>query len=147
MREFLSGRPKKAVTCCILVCLNIGLAAVKVDAAEPPTSVDAVTNIVQLYSLASQNPGFSHSIHLAGTVFWADPNEGRLILHDDSGAAELELEVRGEFVQAGDEVTIEGNGTIARRGAGFRIGPKGPTVDNDGVHSLVEKSGSIFLTA
>ena len=42
---------------------------------------------------------------------------------------------------------VEGNGIIARRGAGFRIGAKGSVVDNNGIHAMTEKSGAIYLKA
>jgi len=39
------------------------------------------------------------------------------------------------------------HGAVMRRGATIRLGPKGPVVDNDGVHGMIEKRGTVYLTA
>ncbi len=57
------------------------------------------------------------------------------------------MDLGGQSVEPGQRVRLEGNGTITPAGAGFRIGAKGPVVDNDGVHDMVEKSGAVFLKA
>src|SRR5262245_58936654 len=75
MREFLSGWSMRAMTCCILFWM--GFASAQETPATP-----AVTNISQLYSLASQNPEAGYSIHLEGTVCWINSTEGRLVLRD-----------------------------------------------------------------
>ena len=97
--------------------------------------------------LATQTANTNYVIRLDGHVWWADPAQGRLVLKDDSGAEELQVELSGGFVAPGQRVRLEGNGTITRTGSGFRIGPKGPVVDNDGVHGMVEKTGSVYLEA
>jgi hypothetical protein len=107
----------------------------------------AVTNVFQVRRLASQNPEISHSFRLEGTVLWANPTQGRLVLQDESGADELELDLQAQAVTPGERVRIEGNGTITKRGAGFKLGARGQVVDNDGVHSMVEKSGAVYLKA
>ena len=106
-----------------------------------------VTNVHQIRLLAAQIPETSYSFHLEADVWWANPTEGRLVLRDDSGVEELELDWRGDAVAAGQRVLLTGNGTIIPAGAGFQLGAKGPVVDNDGVHDLVEKSGAVFLKA
>jgi signal transduction histidine kinase len=111
-----------------------------------PISVE-VTNVSQIRSLAAQTPTASFSICLEGDVWWANPKQGKFVLKDGSGAEELEIDLSGEPVQAGQKVRLEGNGTIMPAGAGFRIGAKGPVVDNDGVHAMIEKSGAVFLKA
>jgi signal transduction histidine kinase len=105
-----------------------------------------VTNVHQIRLLAAP-PTNSYFIRLDGDVWWANARQGRLVLKDDSGAEELELDWGGTPVEAGQRVHLEGNATIAPIGAGFKLGVRGPVVENDGVHSMVEKSGSVFLTA
>jgi len=92
-------------------------------------------------------PVTSHFIKLDADVWWANPRQGRLVLKDDSGAEEVEMDLHGVSVMAGQRVHIEGHGTIAPAGAAFKIGARGPVVDNDGVHGMVEKSGAVFLKA
>ncbi|HEX3719048.1 MAG TPA: ATP-binding protein [Verrucomicrobiae bacterium] len=106
-----------------------------------------VTNIRQIRLLASQTPTTSYSFHLTGDVWWANPASGNIVLKDDSGAAQLELDLNGVRIEAGEKISLEGDGTITRTGAKFKIGNKGPVVDNDGVHGTVEKSGAAFLKA
>jgi len=106
-----------------------------------------VTNILQVVRLGSENSNASHAIHLEGAVWWANPAEGRFVLKDESGAAELEMDLAGQPVQPGQLVRVEGNGAIARRGAGFRLGARGSVVDNNGIHGMTEKSGAVYLKA
>lgn len=106
-----------------------------------------VSNIAQVRQVATQNPQTGFSIHLQGDLWWADSASGRLVLKDSSGAAELDLDLAGQQVQPGQRVRITGDATITRRGAAFQLGVKGPVVDNNGVHGVVEKSGAIYLNA
>ena len=69
------------------------------------------------------------------------------LLRDATGAEELEIDLGGAPARPGQRVRLAGMGTIARRGAAFRLGSKGPVVDNDGIHKTVEMSGSIYLIA
>jgi len=106
-----------------------------------------VTNVHQIRLLAAQIPKSNYNIRLEGDVWWASPAHGRLVLKDDSGAEELEMDLHGQSVEPGQRVRLNGNGTITPTGAGFRIGVIGPVVDNDGIHGMVEKSGAVFLKA
>jgi signal transduction histidine kinase len=106
-----------------------------------------VTNVSQIRLLATQTPETSYSIHLEGDVWWANPSRDRFVLKDDSGAEELEMDLQGISLKQAHKIRITGDSTITPTGAGFRLGAKGPVVDNDGVHSMVEKSGAVFLRA
>ena len=106
-----------------------------------------MTNVSQIRLLAAQTPTASYTIQLEGDVWWANPLQGKFVLKDDSGAEELEMDFHGESVEPGQRILAGGNGTITPTGAGFRLGAKGPVVDNDGVHNMVEKSGAVFLKA
>ena len=106
-----------------------------------------VTNVLQVAHLGSENLNVNHAIHLEGAVWWANPAQGRFVLKDESGAAELEMDLAGQRVQPGQQVRVEGNGTIARSGAGFRLGARGSVVDNNGIHGMTEKSGAVYLKA
>jgi hypothetical protein len=106
-----------------------------------------VTIVSQIRLLASQKPTASYSFHLEGDVWWANPSSGTLVLKDDSGAEELEMDFQGQSVEAGQRVSLDGNGTITQTGAAFKLGARGPVVNNDGVHGMNEKSGAAFLKA
>jgi signal transduction histidine kinase len=106
-----------------------------------------VNHVGQIRLLASQTPTASYSFHLEGDVWWANPASGKLVLKDDSGAEELEMDLQGQPVEPGQRIVLEGNGTITPMSAGFKIGARGPVVNNDGVHEMIEKSGAVFLKA
>ena len=106
-----------------------------------------VTNVLQVVRLGAENANLSHAIRLEGAVWWANPAQGRFVLKDESGAAELEMDLAGQPVQPGQRVRVEGNGTIARKGAGYRLGARGSVVDNNGIHGMAEKSGTVYLKA
>ena len=142
-------RSWRMALCCGLTALGTEAIAQMAPVDRIFNNLDSaeVTNVHQISLLAAQVPKASYSIHLEGDVWWVNPTEGKLVLKDDSGAEQLEMDFHGEPVEAGQRVLLEGNGTITPTGAGFRIGTKGPVVDNDGVHDMVEKSGAVFLKA
>jgi signal transduction histidine kinase len=104
-----------------------------------------VTNVVQISRLSSQNPNTAFFIHLEGHILWANPAEGKFVLQDASGAGELEMDLHGRILKPGQRIRLEGRTTITTRGAGFQLGALGPVVDDDGVHTMTEKSGAIYL--
>ena len=79
---------------------------------------------------------------------WAKSGqEGKFVLKDGSGIVEIEMDLNGQPVSTGKRVRLDGQGTITKIGAGFRIGVIGPVVDNNGLHQMVEKSGMVYLEA
>lgn len=112
-----------------------------------PVESALVTNVAQLRMMAEQNPTGAHPVTLEGEVWWANAAQGRFVLCDATGAEALELELPGAFPQPGQRVRLAGITTIACRGYALRLGAKGPVVDNNGVHALIEKSGSVYLEA
>ena len=126
-----------------LVLLGICGFAVNLSAAAPTV----VTNVAQLHCLAANSSNVAHTFRLEGDVWWANAAQGRFVLQDTSGAEALELELPGAFPQSGQRVHLEGTTTVARRGFALRLGAKGPVVDNNGVHAMIEKVGTIYLEA
>ena len=138
----------KVFGCWMLGAGLIGMIAIRAEAqAAMGTPLPSVTNVLQLSRVGTQNPGTSYSIQLEGNVLWAEPAQGKFVLQDASGTEELEMDLRGQTVQPGQRVRLGVNGTIATRGAGFQLGALGPVVDDDGVHTMIEKSGAIYLSA
>jgi signal transduction histidine kinase len=105
-----------------------------------------VTNVAQLRQLARENAP-APNLRLEGVVWWANAAQGKFVLQDASGAEVLELEAGGAFPQSGERVRLVGTTTVVRRSFALRLGPKGPVVDNNGVHAMIEKSGAVFLPA
>jgi signal transduction histidine kinase len=104
-----------------------------------------ITSVAQLTQLDCQETNASFAFRLEGNVWWANPAQGRLVLQDATGVQELELDCGASEPHAKERVRLEGNGTVARRGAAFRLGARGPVVDNNGLHGMIEKSGAVYL--
>ena len=137
---------------CLEACGLLWLAALVVgqgigaeSVSTPPPVV--VTNILALRRLASADPSASHGFEIEADVWWANRSQGRLVLHDASGTEEFAMDLSGQPVKAGDRVRLTGKGILVRRGTACRLGTTGPVIENDGVHSLLEQSGSVYLTA
>jgi signal transduction histidine kinase len=115
--------------------------------AEAETADLTITNLSQLRE--ADGLGGSYSIRLEGDVWWTS-REGKLVLRDGTGAEEVEadwVDRSGNSIQAGDRVRLTGTGTVMKTGQGYQLGGRGPVVDNNGVHEMIEKSGQVFLTA
>jgi signal transduction histidine kinase len=111
------------------------------------SGITLVTNVVQVSRLSSQNPNTPCFIRLEGDVLWANSSEQRFVLQDASGAEVLEMDLHGQSLRPGERIRLEGESTITSRGAGFQLGTVGPVVDDDGIHTMTEKSGAAYLTA
>lgn len=104
--------------------------------------VTQATNVSQLGTLVSEQHWILCQVRLQGVALWASSAQDQLILQDGSGAMQIVMDLRGQPpVQTGHRVRLEG-GCLA----GFGI-LKEALVDNDGLHSLVEKSGVVYLAA
>ena len=131
MRAISFARPgRTAGRCCLaltVILFATGLAAMGQEPAGFPPAV--VTNIAQLRRLSSQGVNAQYSIRLEGNVWWANPTQRKLVLHDQSGTAELELDFHGQPVQSGQRVRLVGNSPIITAGARIaRMGTGGPMV-------------------
>ncbi|HYG22470.1 MAG TPA: ATP-binding protein [Verrucomicrobiae bacterium] len=103
-----------------------------------------LTRVSELSAAVAHGPTNALAISLSGTVLWADTSNTRFVLHDSSGARELELE--HEYpLHSGQAIRLQGQTTVLRTRSGFRFGTAGPIINNDGVHAVVEKSGTVFL--
>jgi len=112
-----------------------------------PKLLAQVTNVTQFREMAAENPRGAHRFKLEGDVWWANPAQHTLVLHDSSGAEALQVELADPFPRAGQRVRLEGTTTITPRGHAVQLGASGPVVDNNGVHALIEKSGAVYLEA
>jgi signal transduction histidine kinase len=148
MRLTLTHRPLWGVAVCSLPLLGAVAVGAKAGAQTPGTGgpLDA-TNVLQLRQLASPAPVASHPLQLEADVWWANPAQGRLVLHDDSGSAVVELDLQGQPIRSGDRVRLEGSAALLSRAAVIRLGSFGPLVENDGIHSANEIAGAVYLSA
>jgi signal transduction histidine kinase len=115
--------------------------------AEPqsvsPGPVETFTNILQVRRFASLQSAASCNVRLAGTVLWVSPERDEMILQDDSGGVAIRLNLhRQPEIQPGVRIIIEGSCLDSREGITFEM-----LVNDDGIHSGSEKSGTLFLSA
>ncbi|MDW8308108.1 MAG: histidine kinase [Verrucomicrobiales bacterium] len=106
-----------------------------------------ITNVADLLLTGRSGVATSARVRLQGAVWWANPAARRLVLSDDTGAAEIEVQPDGAFPTAGRAVVLEGEGTVSLIGGAARLGVVGPLIANDGVHVMAEKRGTAFLRA
>ena len=106
-----------------------------------------LTKAAQFQQITPADAALNHQLRLEGTVLWADAAAGKFVLQDGTAAVLLEMDLHGQPLPAGERVRITGNGPVVRAGGGYRLGVHGAVVDDDGVHGMQEKSGSIWLPA
>jgi signal transduction histidine kinase len=132
----------------VLLCFTaIILSTIRnVDGEERPASTSVlVTNVAEVSQSSSQNPTNASAVHVEGTVLWANSAQGRFVLQDASGSQELQMNLEGRLLQPGQRIRLDGETTITTRGAGCQLGVVGAVVDDDGIHTMTEKSGSVYL--
>jgi signal transduction histidine kinase len=127
MHAISLARPGQTAGLCrfllMVILVATGFGALGQQPAEHASSV--VTNIAQLRRLSSQEAKGRYSFRLEGGVWWVNPAGRKLVLHDASGTAELEMNFSAQPVQLGQRVRLVGDGAITRRGADFRTGANG----------------------
>lgn len=134
--------------CRVMWILLFGLGSLAARGQNAPAPVPAtVTKVAGISVLSSQNPDTACAIHLEGTVLWANSGAGEFVLSDDTGAAELQMNLEGRTLEPGERIHLDGTATITTRVAGFQLGVIGPVVDDDGIHTMTEKCGSAYLEA
>jgi signal transduction histidine kinase len=102
-----------------------------------------LTNISQVRHLADHQQDASCSVRLQGVVLWVNPALDGLILEDDSGGMAVKIDLHNQLsVQPGQQVLIEGDCMVGRDGILSK-----ELIDNDGIHSSLERSNTVFLSA
>jgi signal transduction histidine kinase len=130
------------------ICLlgSLWLALTTAKPAQSP-NYPPLSNIGAIPEAALNGSPTHYQVRLEADVWWADPAGNRLVLHDDTGTCEVEVDLQGQPVETGQRIRVAGYGALAKTANGFRLGVIGPVVDNDGVHAMIEHSGSVYLTA
>lgn len=111
------------------------------------TDIDGIsvtlTNILQVRHLANHQQDASCSVRLQGIVLWVNPALDELILEDDSGGMAVKIDLHNQSsIQPGQKVLIEGDCMVGRDGITSK-----ELIDNDGIHSSLERSATVFLSA
>src|ERR1017187_9180429 len=103
----------RAVVGCALILGGGWMAAetMRADEVLNRQPLPEVTNVMQISRLVLQNSNAGYDLHLTGDIWWANPAQGEFVLKDESGAAELEMDLQGQSIQPGQRVQVEGNAT------------------------------------
>ncbi len=122
------------------------LAPSSVAATDPRDNL-VVTNLANLFELASDGERLAASVQLDGTILAASLDGRVVTFQSDSGIAFVEMgsagpTTRSGAVHPGDRVRL--SGTCAVDHGRILVGNI-PVVDNDGIHSMRERSGVIHL--
>lgn len=135
---------RRRVDCVVvlLFCLLAGVAE-EACAADNPQSRwrFSEANANQLTPLIRGKEIIGVEVDLQGVVLWADPAQNRLILQTTFGAIDVWMDLAREKPLAlGESVRLAGNAAAGQGRLDAAL------VNNDGMHSVVERSGIIFLT-
>lgn len=100
-----------------------------------------VTNTLQLRRIVSREDFLLCPVRLEGIVVWVSPTRDQLILQDNSGRINLNLDLKNQpDLKPGQRVQLEANFLVGRGQV-----KSGVLVDNDGLHSILEESSTAFL--
>jgi|GEM_PF-133402 len=109
---------------------------IKTGQSEP-----AVTNVLQLRHIAFSDELRSCFVRLEGSVVWVWRSRGQLILQDDSGAMAINLDINNyPVLKPGQKVRLNASCLVGHGQATCTA-----LVDNDGIHSIYEATGAVFL--
>lgn len=108
---------------------------------QPPA-----TSIDELRRAITPEAGRICAFQLEGTVLAVDCDFGPLFLQDSSGVAALDVDVKGAKLQAGQRIRLCGTNYVSYTDIGLSLGTT-PVADADGLHSTIEREGTVFLKA
>jgi signal transduction histidine kinase/uncharacterized protein YdeI (BOF family) len=128
----------------LLLCVAAKSATDSGNGASPP--LIQITNLVQLRQTAHLDERLVCSVNLEGMVWWSSAVEGTIILQDDSGAAQLELDFPCALPPPGTRLRVAGKCTLVVTVDAIKLASV-PVVESEGLHALKEEAGQIYLKA
>lgn len=128
--------------------LMFGLCSLAIaDETKTPAPPSLLTNLIELRHNADQSTLVMHPFRITAEVLDVDSSCGALVLRDSSDTEFIQLDLGRQKVEPGERVCLEGKGYgVKVKGFGLALVPE-LTVNNDGYHSMVGQSGSLFLHA
>lgn len=129
--------------CFIMVFDGNGVVTVANPVYANPAPI-TLTNALQVRHIAKSLKGtLNYTVRLMGIILWISSTRDQLILQDDSGGVIVNMDLREQMsVRPGQQVLIEGRCLIER---GRIISEM--MINNDGIHSSLDKSIELFLSA
>ena len=102
------------------------------------------TNVAQVWWLGGSGQHIECVTYLQGLVLAASPGRRTFAVLDGTGVALLEMPAYGPLVAPGQEIILEGNCLVEGHRVLLR---NSPVVKNDDIHTMLEKSGAVYLSA
>lgn len=111
-------------------------------------TAQVITTLQQLTLLTATNQQLVRAVNLEVTVCAASrPELGVVIVQDESGTELLQIPPPPAPLGPGERIVLQSPASLLRRReSGVQISPP-PVVSNDGLHSRVEGTGTVFLPA
>jgi signal transduction histidine kinase len=129
---------------CLLISARTFIAA-EVEQTAPNPTTPLLTNVLQLQDFAHADASRICSFRLTGTVCAVDRSHSTLAFQDQSAAEILHVVLPPVPLERGNKIVLEGtNFAVTATENGLWLGT-GPTVNNDGLHPVDEKSGAAYL--
>src|SRR6516164_2765297 len=116
----------------------VGLRAAELNGSS--VSIPAATNVAQVRRIAARRESIGCPVALEGSVLWVSPAKDEVILQDDTGGEDIRMRDLPPL-ETGQRARLEGTG-LAGLGRLREV-----LVDNDGLHAVTERSGSVYLKA
>ena len=105
---------------------------------------DAILTLARLRQAAHGGLIHTSPLDLQAKVLWIAAAQGRMILRDASAIEEIHTDLPISDVAVGNEIRFAGKSVIREKGAAIDMAPA-PVVNNDGIHGMTEKSGTVYL--
>ncbi|MGC3956962.1 MAG: PA14 domain-containing protein [Verrucomicrobiota bacterium] len=125
----------------VLVCHSSGAAETVAGLQDYPR----VSNISQFRNIINRAEARVCVFELHGTVLAVDAAANIIFLQDDTALEVLQMNFQGTL-QPGQKIHLWGTNYVVRTDYGLSFG-KHPVVENDGLHSRLEREGTVFLQA
>jgi signal transduction histidine kinase len=137
------GRGALALAVCALMLPGHGRALAEELPVGAGSAVITLTNASQARLFAARKETSICFVRLEGVVLWVSPAQDLLIVQDNSAGFAVKMDLLNHPpIETGEKILMEGNCLIGQGEISA-----GSLIDNDGVHSVLERSGALFLTA
>ena len=130
---------------CLLLFVFAGMRSL--PGAPQETAPPTLASVAELENVVSEKMPVVRSFRVEGIVRAILPERNLIVVQDASASALFELPALNPVVAVGDQVVLKSEFCrLTRTRHGIKAGTA-PVIDNDGIHSRLEKAGSVFLPA
>lgn len=117
-----------------------------VKAGQLEAGLPFATNVRELINAITPQSGRICAYDLEGTILASADDSKILFFQDNSGTTVLEVDLNGKKLKPGQKVRLSGTNFVSFTDQGVSLGTR-PLVDADNLHSVVQRSGEVYLKA